>query len=99
MKPILITLLFIPPILFVVAIVYLWWRRASVVATTRRRVLSWIFAANLVLGPLGAWYWLSTARSDFDVLLLLCFGVCWACAVVEGVRQLRNEYKHTIDHS
>jgi CDP-diglyceride synthetase len=95
MKPIFITLLFAPLILFVVAVVYLWWQRASAVASTRRRIFGSLLGANLVLGPLGLWYLLSTAHSNFDVVwIFVCFGF-WTYAVVDCIRQLRNDYKRS----
>jgi len=96
MKPILITLLLTPLFVLVVAIVYLWWQRASAVASTRRRVLAWLLGATFVLGPLGIWYWSKIARNNFDFWWLLCFGLSWAYAVVDGARRLRNDYRNKV---
>jgi len=93
MKPILITLLIVPAIVFVVAAAYLRWHKASLVPSTRRRLLSCLMGASLVLAPAGVWYGLSTARSDLDVWMSVYYGLLWTCAIVVCARRHRNEYK------
>jgi hypothetical protein len=94
MKPIVITWLVTPLILFVVGAVYLWWQRTALASSTKRRILAWLRGANLVLGILGTWYWANTARSDFDVWMCVCLGTLWAWAAVDAIRRVRNKYKH-----
>ena len=96
MKPLLITLLITPAIVFVVAAAYLRWQKASIVPSTRRRLLACLLGACLVLGPVGVWYGLSTARSDLDVWMSVYYGLLWAYVIMDCVRRLRNEYKQKL---
>lgn len=94
MKPILITLLLIPPILLVVTLGHLWWRRVSRSPATAyqvQRVLFWIL---LALGPLGVWVF---TRLDHPYYLLwVLIAIQWILGVIRGIPLLR-EYKSRLD--
>ena len=88
MKPILITLLFIPPILFVVTLGHLWWHRISKSPVKAYRVQFLLFWALVALGPVSLWY---VARLDHTYYFFWALvAVQWIVGVVRGIPALRD---------
>jgi len=95
MEPILVTLVFIPPILLVVTLGHLYWRHASKsprAAYGIIRLLFWFFVA---FGPLSVWL---LARLEHPFYLLWgIIAVQWIVGIVRFVPVLRH-YRERVEY-
>ena len=80
MKPILITLLFIPPIVFLVALGHFWWQRVSRSPLAAHQVVRFLFWMVLAFGPLGGWMFATMNQPYY--LLWVIVGIQWIIGVI-----------------
>jgi hypothetical protein len=95
MQPILITLLFIPPIVLVVAFVALWWQLhvapPQVTSFRASRISFWIL---LALAP--GLLWLFVHQRQPDYLLWIVIGLQWVVGIARGIPALRAYRRRSV---
>ena len=96
LRPIIITLLTVPPIVLVVTVAYFWWQRHVSPSRIRSHRLYWLgFWILLAFGPLAVWLFLREKQPDYWIWGMIA--VQWIVGILRGITKLRDYRRRLVN--